>query len=182
MTIKSNAKLEEEIRDAEKANEPGEISINPIVHRGDDKAPTMVATVESAGYTWVYDTTTGVPSKVNNNMLPSMLRKKRADDSYVFGTRQLVIPKQGTFKCYLHASDPNRGHYDDLGFAVCPKDNLSAPFHVRRHMQKRHKVEWAAIEEERKDKEKAEDREFQRMLIGKATEKAPLYVSNKDKK
>ena len=168
----------EQIRDAEKAPEPGESG--KIDSEGLGIAMTM--RVESAGWATVYDTKTGVPSTINDNMLVSTLRKKRPDGSYVFGLKQLVKPKQGTYICMLHKDDPNREHYDELGFAVCPKGNLSAPFHVKRHMQKRHKVEWAAIEDERLATEKKEDRDFQRMLVSKATEKAPLYVSEKDKK
>lgn len=51
-------------------------------------------------------------------------------------------------------------------------------------MKSRHKTAWEAIEEERKDREKKEDRDFQRSIISRTVpeEKAPLYVSDKDKK
>ena len=50
-------------------------------------------------------------------------------------------------------------------------------------MAKKHPQEWAAIEAEIKDKEKAEDRELSRALLKAQMpeEKAPLYVSDKDK-
>ena len=52
-------------------------------------------------------------------------------------------------------------------------------------MEKRHKTEWGAIESERLDAEKQEDRAFQRTLMERAmgapVEKAPLYVSDKKK-
>ncbi len=174
--------IEEMLRDAEKAEEPGELAKDPIVHKGGGDSPPMIARIESAGYSWVYDTNTGVPSKVNNNMLPRALRKKRPDGSYVFSLKQTVIPKQGVYKCLLHRDDPNREHYDKMGFAICPKGNLSSPYHVGRHMKARHKSEWEAIESERKEAEKEEERDFQRNLIGKVVEKAPLYVSDKDKR
>lgn len=176
-----NEIIEEMLRDAEKAEEPGELAKDRVVQRGTGDNPPMIALIESAGYTWVYDTKTGVPSKVNNNMLPRTLRKTRPDGSYVFSLKQTVIPKQGIYKCLLHRDDPNRKHYDEMGFAVCPKGNLSSPFHVKRHMKARHKVEWESIESERMDAEKKEEREFQRSLLGKAAGKAPLYVSDKDK-
>ena len=173
--------IEEMLRDAEKADEPGEMAKDKVIHRGDETQPApMIAIIESAGYTRVFDTKTGVSSNINNNMLPAALRKKRPDGSYVFTIkRPNVPPRQGIYKCLLHKEDPNRKHYDQLGFAVCPKGNLSSPFHVRRHMKARHKVEWEAIEEERLTLEKQEERDFQRSLLGKAT-KAPLYVSDKD--
>lgn len=185
MTDENREAIEQMIRGADKADEPGEIVKDRIVHKGDleQPAPMVALPVESAGYTWVYDTKTGVHSKVNNNMLPRTLQKKRPDGSYIFTLkRPKVMPKQGIYKCLLHKDDPNRAHYDVMGFAVCPKGNLSSPFHVRRHMKARHKVEWEAIEAERLEAEKKEEREFQRSLLGKASEKAPLYVSEKDKK
>lgn len=189
-------RIEEMVRGAEKAEEPGDEAREKAIRRESDGTLFQMegATVTSAGYTWVYDTNTGVPSKINNNNLTNVLRKKREDSSYVFGLKQTVKEVIGTYKCLLHKSDPNRKHYDELGLPVCPKDNLSAPYHVTRHMQKRHKSEWGIIEHERTDRDKerlsqerAEDREFQKMLISKVsstsvkTKEAPLYVSNKDK-
>jgi len=173
MTHKTDAIADEMLRSAEQPREE-------IVHKGNDEHGMVTFTTESPGNITVYDTRTGIPSEVNLQNLKGILRKARKDGTPVFKLEQLVKPKQGTYPCLLAASDPNREHYDELGFPVCPKDNLSAPFHVRRHMMKRHKVEWGAIEEETKAREKEEDREFQRSILGKAT-KAPLYVSNKDK-
>ena len=180
--------IEEMVRDAEKAKEPGEMK--PIIHPGGEGIPPMVTMkLESAGYSILYNTRTGEHSVFNNNMLRGKLQQRWEDNPLIGRFKWASSPVKnspnptikGTFKCLLHRDDPDRNHYDTLGFAVCPKDKLSAPFHVRRHMQKRHKVEWEAIEEERKDREKKEDREFQRSLIGKAVEKAPLYVSKKDR-
>lgn len=178
----NRADIEQMLRGAEKADEPG--ATDRVIHRGDAEqpAPMIALPVESAGHTWVYDTKTGVPSRINNNMLPRALQKRRPDGSFIYSLKQTVIPKQGIFKCLLHRNDPNRKHYDEMGFAVCPKGNLSSLYHVRRHMKARHKSEWEAIESERLVTEKKEEREFQQRLLGKAVEtKAPLYVSKKDK-
>ena len=118
------------------------------------------------------------------------LRKKRPDGSTVFTTQKPPFePKQGTHLCMLHLNHPDREKWDELGLPRCPKDNLRNPFQVRRHMQKRHKVEWGAIQEEitRQEKEevkaeKARTREFQEALINQAKPEAPLYVSPKKKK
>ena len=178
----NDTKIEEMARKSDVAEEPGAALLDDVIQKGDVETPsTGGMKITSAGYTWVYDTKTGVPSKINNNNLMAVLRKKWSDDSYVFGIKQTVKPKFGEFKCLLHSNDPNRSHYDDIGLAICPKDNLASPYQVRRHMLKKHKTEWDAIEQERIDTEKKEDREFQRMLISKATSEAPLYVSNKDK-
>ena len=179
--------IEEMLRDAEKGQEPVPADYSQVLDKGDETGTPMIALrPKSAGYSIVYDTKTFEPSLVNNNMLPRLLRKKREDGTYVFGLKQLGMPRVGTFKCLLHQDDPNRKYYGITGLAVCPKDNLASPFQVRRHMLKKHKVEWDQIEDERKEKEKQEDRDFQRHLIGVGKqetkdEKPPLYVSAKDK-
>ena len=61
MTQENERQIEEMLRDAEKAKEPGELGRNKVVHKGDADAPPMIGRVESAGYTKVYDTKTGVP-------------------------------------------------------------------------------------------------------------------------
>ena len=179
----TNTMLEEKMRDAEKVDEPGELAQHPIIHKGDEMLPAqMTATMESAGYVYIYNTKTGDRSLCNRNMLARKLQQKRPDGSFVFTTvKPKITPRVGTYKCPLHRDALNRKHYDDLGFPVCSKDNLLSPFHVRRHTQKRHKIEWSAMEEERLETEKQEEREFQRQLISKASEKPPLYISDKDK-
>jgi len=172
--------IEEMLVTAEKAGHPSD---KPrVVDEADSSTPTVAYKVSSAGYVFIYDTRTGDRSRTNRNMLPTQLKKRRADGSPVFTTKKPSFsPARGTFKCMLHIDDPNREHYNALGLATCRKSNLTNAYQVRRHMQKRHPVEWEVIEEERKAKEKAEDREFQRELMGRAVEKAPLYVSDKDK-
>ena len=163
--------LEEMLRDAEVAPEPGDSMQDKVIHKGDEDLPTPMvrSTMESAGYVYIYDTKTGERSTANRNMLRQLLRRKRPDKSRVFTTvKPPFEPKRGTYKCKLHLEDPNRGHYEEMGFPICPKGNLTSPFQVRRHMEKRHKMEWAAIEEERKDAEKAEDRKLQKTLIQSA--------------
>ena len=175
--------LEGLLRGTERAEEPG-LDLDKIIQKGTDDKPEIGAMkVTSAGYTVVYDTRTGVDSTINNNNLPAILRKKRLDESYIFSLKQMVKPKVGTYKCLLHRDDPNRGHYNDIGLAVCSKDNLASSYQVMRHMQKSHKTEWGAIDQERKDTEKKEDRDFQKTLMSRVVgeEKPPLYVSKKDR-
>ena len=142
------------------------------------------------GRVFIYDTLTREQSEVLLTMLPQMMRKVRPDGTKVFTEiKPNEGPVRGNLKCKLHADDPNRAYYDTLGLPVCRKSNLTAPFHVIRHMKSRHKVEWEILEQARKDeeiarreRERLEDREFQRSLMGQKTEKPPLYVSDKDKK
>ena len=177
--------LEEMERDAEVAKEPGEIKVKDVLEKGDGEVPpTMVTELSSAGWVYIYDTKTGDRSLCNRNMLRQHLRKKRPDGSTVFTTVDPGFrPPKGKLKCMLHKDSPDRELYDELGLPSCTKDNLKSKYQVIRHMQKRHKMEWETIEQMRKDKEKDEDRMFQRLLMEKATNtEPPLYVSEKKKK
>ena len=103
----------------------------------------QVASLESAGYVYVYDTENGERSVVNRNMLESQLQKMRPDDTRYFTTvKPNIEPKRGTLKCLLHSDDPDRGQYDIWGFATCNKSNLISEFQVNRHVQIRHRMEW----------------------------------------
>ncbi len=182
--------IEKMVAEAEAVKEPGEIGKGGVIHRGDDEVPSpmIMSELKSAGHTYLYNTRTGDRSVVNLNMLRRKLQLKRADGRPVYTTvKPGITPTLGEYKCLLHKDDPNRKHYDEIGLAVCPKSTLNSPYQVRRHMMKKHKMEWDAIEQERTDKEKKEDREFQKTLMNRVVGKpagtpdAPLYVSAKDK-
>ena len=173
--------IEEMVREAKGAPEPGTMQRGQVIE-GEGDTPMITHSLASAKYVYLYNTKTGLRIPCNRNMLRAQLQKKREDGTLRFTTIDPHITrKRGTYKCLLHPDDPNRNHYDDLGFAVCHK-KLTSPYQVKRHMGKRHKSEWAAIEEERKDRERQEDRDFQRQLMAKVTEeRPPLYISKKDK-
>lgn len=188
--VENKVLIEKMVQEAEKVGEPGELQKGSVVHGGDGDVPSpmVMSELKSAGHTYIYNTRTGDRSVVNLNMLRRKLQLKRADSRPVYTTvKPEVTPTLGEYKCRLHKDDPDRKHFDSLGLAVCPKATLNSPYQVRRHMMKKHKMEWDAIEQERTDKEKKEDREFQKTLMNrvvevKPEEKAPLYVSDKDKK
>lgn len=151
--------------------------------------------MQSAGYSYIYDPITGDRSVVNNNMRAFNLKKKRPDGTPRFiGTKPKNPPHPtipGTYRCRLHKDDPGRKQWDAMGFAVCPKDDLASPYQVIRHMEKRHKSEWATMQYDEAEKRRQEDRAFQGAMLeglrGKpapevAPTEAPLYVSDKDKK
>jgi len=166
--------IEEQMRDAEVAPETG-------VKLDETEPLTEMSPVkmQSAGYVYIYNTRTAERSICNRNMLVAHLRKKRPDGSLVFTTRKpRVGPRRGTLKCMLHPDEPNRSHYDGLGLATCRKANLTSRYQVRRHMEKRHKAEWATIKEEITNKEKEEareerkqDRKLQEALLKAASKK-----------
>lgn len=161
------ALIAEMLRDATKTELPSDLTKNPILNPDDKEAPpTVVNKITSAGYVFVWDTRTYQKAPVLYYMLPQILRQRRPDGSYRWSVNDPhKETRRGTFKCLLHKDNPNREHYTSLGFRVCPKDNLANQYQVTRHMQLKHKAEWAAIEQEKRDKERAEDRELQHLLL-----------------
>lgn len=167
--------VEEMLRDVTASVEPGgyDNANNRIVARGDTgegTAPMIVSSIKSAGWVYVWDNITGERSIVNRNMLVGQLAKRREDGSLVFTTRNPgITPWRGEVKCILHPDDPNRRAYDDLGLAVCKKSNMPNTYQMRRHMEKRHKAEFAAIQEIEKDAKERETRTFQESLMKQMT-------------
>jgi len=169
-TEKMTVELMEE---AEAAPEPGNFNRRQVIHSPSDTFPAdvQVASLESAGYVYVYDTETAERSIINRNMLETQLSKLRPDGTRFFTTvKPTFEPQRGTLKCLLHKDDPERGQYDIWGFPTCNKSNLVSEFQVNRHVQIRHRMEWQTIYDERERKEKEEERDFQRQLLGIATQ------------
>ncbi len=164
---------------AEKAPEPGTMKVRDILNVGDEnlETPMVVKSLTSAGYRWMYDTVTGERSLTNLNMLPAQLKKQREDGTPVFTIQKpAVAPRQGTRKCLLHKDDPDRVHYEEMGFKECPKANLPSPFMVEQHMAHRHKIEWATIQQERQKRREDEQWALQRLILQQA---AGIAAANK---
>jgi hypothetical protein len=161
------------IEEAEAAPEPGNFDRRQVIHSASDAFPVdvQVASLESAGYVYVYDNETGERSVINRNMLETQLSKLRPDGTRFFTTvKPAFEPQRGTLKCLLHPDDSSRGLYDSWGFPTCNKSNLISEFQVNRHVQIRHRMEWQTIYEERERQEKEEERAFQRQLLGLAAQ------------
>jgi hypothetical protein len=183
----SNDALIEEMVQNVQGTKRGE---SEVIHKGDGDlpAPMVVTRVKDEGLVTIYDKRTGEASLALKYMLRTLLAAKNPDGTFRFTAEppKVSFKGGGTYKCLLHPDDPNRAVYDTLGFPVCKKSNLTSPYMVKKHMKSRHPTVWGAIEDERKEKERQEDRELQRTIISQAkpkeTEKAPLYVSDRDKK
>lgn len=172
--------IEEQLRDAEVTPEP-QLEIEGTIEEAEYVFP---AEVLSAGQVYIYETVTHEQSVCRRNNLPHKLKLKRPDGSSVFTTvRPGVLPKRGVLKCMLHLSE-RKPMYDDWGFATCKKSNLTSPFQVRRHMQKRHKQEYEAIKEEEARIEKERERQLRETIIrsGQSKEEPPLYVKEPKRK
>ena len=152
--------VQEMLRDAEVAEEPGNIRRGSVV--GNSNGMTMTATeLSSAGWVYVYNVRTADRSTVNRNMLEQQLQKKFDDGTYAFSTRKPegIERVMGKIKCLLHKDDPKREDYTQMGLPVCVKANLNTSHDLTTHMQKRHRREWASIDGERKAEEKIEERD-----------------------
>ena len=116
----------------------------------------------------IYDTKTGEPSVV----LPYMLKKlfkdfKHDDGTPMYSRRQTVTPVRGTMLCLLHPEAATRQRYDEIGLQgkTCRKANLRSQFDVDRHMQARHKDEYAMVVRAETQEREAEEREFRRVQM-----------------
>jgi hypothetical protein len=170
--------LEEKMLDAENVPE----SQLEIEGKSEDVEYMTPVPVLSAGQVYIYDTKTHEQSVCRRNNLRHKLSLKREDGSLIFTTvKPKTLPKRGTLKCMLHP-DERKPEYDDWGFPVCRKSNLTSPFQVRRHMQKRHKQEYEAIKEEEARIEKDKERQLRETIIASAKPEPPLYVKEPKKK
>ena len=166
--------IQEMLRDAKTAELPSELRTNPVIHAGDETLPVpiVVRHLLGANYVWVWDTRSFEKICVLGYMLANKLRQRRPDGSFRFTTNDPgQEPKHGTIKCMLHPEGENRKHYDDLGFRACPKNNITNEYQRQQHMVKKHPQEWLAIKAEKDEREKAEDRTLQRLLIAQQVNK-----------
>ena len=123
--------------------------------------------LEHNGYVVVYHRRTREPSVIMYDALAKQLKKVDPDTKELAFQleRPATPPYRGTLKCLLHADDPDRPKYDQFGFAVCRKSNLPSNYQRELHMQRKHKAEWAAMQRDRGDRERAERLEFQRLVL-----------------
>ena len=161
-------RIEEQIRAAEKAEEPGSQRPKHIIHTADNELPANIVqdALDSAGYSYVYDIRTKERSVVNNNMLRSVLRRKDDEGHYVFTIQKPPgEPERGTTICYLHANHPMRETYNQMHLPVCRKSNLPSDAEARRHMKAKHKKEWETIRETEDRERQAEATSLQRAIL-----------------
>ena len=160
--------IQEMLRNTKGVELPSELTINPILHKGDEvlPAPMTVKEISSAGYVWVWDSRSFEKIPIIYYMLPSKLRQRRPDGSFRFTTIDPgQLPNRGAIKCMLHEKGEDRKHFDELGFRVCPKEGINNQYQLQQHMIKKHPQEWKAIKLEQEAKEKEEDRNLQRLLL-----------------
>ena len=159
MTTNNEPAIEEMMRDAEMADEPGDMKAGKVISATADMTMST-SELQSAGYVYVYDTRTADRSVVNRNMLQQQLEKRREDGSFVFSTRKPegIEPIVGKLKCFLHEDDPNREKYDQMGLIRCVKTGFLNEMDRERHLRFRHPRAYATLENERTREERDAER------------------------
>jgi len=170
--------LEEMLTQAKSSNDPSLTKQGEVLSKGTSTlSPTVIREIKGNEYVILWDMQTGEATPVHRNHLPTQLKKKipagepNAGERAFTSSKPNFEPRRGTYKCLLHPDSEDRKHYDELGLPVCRKSNLISPMQVELHMKHRHNQSWLTIEKERLDKEKKEEREFQRSLITMASQK-----------
>ena len=173
--VNKEAEVAQMLRDAEMATKAKEEEIQskpPEIEEYNKGFASQLKT-KNAGKSPIYDTKDGKMSWSMDNMLPHQLKKLHKDGTLRFTVYDPHIAQvRGQYKCMLHKDGLDREFYDTLYLPICNKDNITSPYQVQRHMQKRHKMELASIVSEREKKDKAEDRQLQRDMIVALTGKA----------
>ena len=83
----------------------------------------------------------------------------------VFSERPLGVPAQrAQHPCLLNPEHAEYAQYSTWGFSACHSTFIS-PYHVQRHMEKKHKSEWATIKTSQDDQRREEDRAIQREML-----------------
>ena len=166
MTTNDGIAIEEMLRDAEEAVEPGDMVAGQVIGRSDEMTLTT-SQLQSAGWVYVYNVQTGSESVINRNMLQQQLEKRHTDGSYLFSTqRPAGIPTpNATVKCTLHADGPDRAKYDGMGLIVCAKSNLLTETDRDTHVERRHPRAWATLKGEERRQEREDTRSERRAMM-----------------
>lgn len=148
----------------------GEIGIEGAMKRAQVANPER-----DDSYMTLYSTLDGTPSTVLRSMVPKLLRKRLATTSDVppdlrgklaFSIAQTITPKVADVPCMLHPRHALREWLDDNGLQgrTCTK-MLANTFSQRKHMETRHKAEYAQMKDAQDRERDEEQRAFQRATI-----------------
>lgn len=146
----------------------------------DSELELSPAQLITAGWVYVYRIETGEPVPINKNMLLDKLKIMK-DGKKVFTTvkPEGVTVRKGIIKCLLHPSHPDRERFNEMGLPVCRKSNIPSKYELTRHMEIKHKTAWKTLELERIEKEKEEDKRFQRDMLKQMASSAQVNKRRK---
>ena len=166
MTTNDGIAIEEMLRDAEEAGEPGDMVEGQVIGRSEASTLTT-SQLQSAGWVYVYNVQTGSESVINRNMLQQQLEKRHTDGSYLFSTQRPAggLQANGNIKCTLHPDGPDRAKYDGMGLIVCAKSNLLTETDRDTHVERRHPRAWATLKGEERRQEREDTRTDRRAMM-----------------
>ena len=154
-----------------------------VLSRGNDAeapVPMRVSSLKYKVYVEVWDTQTGVSSFQPWWLLWQTMRKRREDGSLVFTRTNPNIPADygADLFCPLHPEAPVGQRFGGKGFKACKKKHIPHWDGLQRHIRKSHGRAWEAMERERTDRERVEDRALQREAIQSQREFMQVMMQN----
>jgi len=168
------AQLIEREVEMRRAPEPGGME---GISMGDDGVEVKKTSVKSAGYIVMWNTDTFEPSRFNMNGVRAKLGEvfppdhpRRAGLPAWTSFDPKKTPWRGTATCPLHASQPERTHYDTLGYPECSRIQLPNAMEAREHLRKKHPATFRQMNEDKADmdrKAQEEDRNINRRILAK---------------
>lgn len=142
---------------------PGEIINKPTA---DAPLPLRVTDLAFKGYVEVWNTRTGRHALQPRWLLWQTMAKKREDGSTVFTLTDPHIPQNygADLFCPLNPLSPDYSKLKGMGFQDCRKQHIPHQDGLNRHIRKSHNRAWTALELDRSNRMREEDRQAQREL------------------
>ncbi len=164
-------RLEDELRRVGTVPDPTQIKVGDVAFAGDENYPIRmtISEIDDAGWWPIYHTVTRDVRVVNKNMLSAIMRKRLPGGALAFTLiKPAEPPVVGDHLCWLHPDHPKRKIADELFLGQCnisgrqAKHNIPNEGEVKSHMQKKHKVEYARLEEYEADLKEAAKEQTQK--------------------
>lgn len=142
-------------------------------------APMRINSLRFKGYVEVWDTVTGVKSLQPWWLLWQTMKKKRADGSLVFTRTDPKIPPNygADLVCYMNPASKEHARVKGMGFKDCTKQHIPHEDALMRHVKKSHSRAWEALERERTERIRQEDRKLQQDMLSAMTQAAVRGVA-----
>lgn len=164
-------RLFDAMNNAEEAEDPTFEGVGTVLQKPSNENPmaAVISEISGPGWVYLYNTMTHEKVKVNKWNLQQALKKRHNDPTHpdfmgkpLFSTQKTGDRQYGQFHCYLyggsddkkceacgkvHTKHPMYDQCMDWGMKKCLGAHIPSPFEVRRHMERRHKIEWGAIKE-----------------------------------
>lgn len=148
---------------------PGYMQQGEDVIKGTEAEPSgmHVSSLRFKGYVRVWDTKTGVESLQPWWVLWQTMTFKHPDGTLMYTRVNPRIPQNHgeDLFCPLNPDSPEHALLAGKGFKPCRKRHIPHQDAVSRHVLKSHKRAHAAIERDRVDRQRAEDRAIQMRAI-----------------